>query len=88
MGQWLSRKQDRWFQGSQVKGTVAVRKTGRMVSRESGEWGQWLSSEQDGWCQGSWVIGTVVVRAKELAGVAQWYERNSMGWTVVVKVTR
>ena len=50
--------------------------------------GQWLSRKQDGWCQGSWVIGTVVVMAKVLAGVAQWYERNLMGWTVVVKVTR
>ena len=37
MGQWLSREQDGWCQGSQVNGTVAVKKTGQMVSRESGE---------------------------------------------------
>ena len=38
MGQCLSREQDGWFQKSQVNGTVAVKKTGQVVSRESVEW--------------------------------------------------
>ena len=50
MGQWLSRKQDRWFQGSRLNGTVAVKKTGWVVSRELGDWDSGCQGKGACWC--------------------------------------
>ena len=52
MGQWLSRKQDGWFQGSQMNGTVVVKRTGWVVSRESGEWDSGCQENRTGGFKG------------------------------------
>ena len=52
-GVGLSREQDRWCQGSQVDGTVVVKRSGWMpMSRESGEWDSGCQANRTGGVKG------------------------------------